>query len=78
MHCYKMEATVIENSKSKIMSENEGKSKCRPIAGGINKVWFQTWPTVLGSRNVATSETRETNSSMWLRRPNMDIQEWYM
>ena len=38
MHCYKMEATVIENSESKIKSESEVKSKCQPPPGGIKKV----------------------------------------
>ena len=73
MHCYKMEATVIENSESKIQSDSEGKSKCRPPPGGIKKVGgFKCGHSYCGSRNATASETRQTNSSMWLRRLNMD------
>ena len=67
----KMEATVIENSESKIQSESEGKSKCKPPPGGIKKVGgFHSY---CGSRNATTSETRQTNSSVWLRRLDMDV-----
>ena len=73
MHCYKMEATVIENNESKIQSESEGKSKCRAPPAGIKKVGgFKCGHSYCGSRNATASETRQTNNSMWLRRLNMD------
>ena len=73
MHCYKMEVTVIENSESKIKSESEVKSKRKPPPGGIKTVRrFKRGHPYWGPQNAATSETRQTNRSMWLRRLNMD------
>ena len=66
MHCYKMEATVIENSESKIKSEVKSKHKSPP--GGIKKVCrFKRGHPYWGPQKAATSETRQMNSSMWLR-----------
>ena len=66
MHCYKMEATVIENSESKIKSESEVKSKRKPPPGGIKKVRrFKHGHPYWGPQNAATSKTRQTNRSMW-------------
>ena len=67
MHCYKMEETVNENS------ERGSESKCKPPAGEIKNVrGFKCGHAYLKSRNAATSETREKNSGVWLRRLNMD------
>ena len=67
MHFYKMEETVNENS------ERGSESKCKPPAGGIKNVrGFKRGHAYLESRNAATSETREKNSGVWLRRLNMD------
>ena len=73
MHCYKMEATLIENSECKIKSESEVKSKRNPPPGGIKKVRrFKRGHPYWGPQNAATPETRETNRSVWLRRVNMN------
>ena len=60
MQWYKMEATVIENSESKIKSKSEGKSKRKPPPGGIkseSEVKSKRHP-YWGPQNAATSETR--------------------
>ena len=68
-----MEATVIHNSESKIKSESEVKSKRKPPPVGIKKVRrFKRGHPYWGLQNAATSETRQTNHSMWLPRLNMD------
>ena len=69
MHCCKMETTVNENS------ERRSESERKPPAGGIKNVQgFKRGHPYLESRNATTSETRDKNNCVWLRRLN--IQEW--
>ena len=52
------------NSKSKFKRESEGKSKCKPPPGGIKNVCpFKFGHPYWISRNAATSENRQTNTT---------------